>query len=349
MEVRRKIARCKKRQKRCTGLEREETIERWKEARKELLRTPAKWQIDKKITYIRYADDFLIGINGNKADCEQLKQKLSDFIAQELQMELSQEKTLITHSSEPARFLGYDVRVRRDNQAIWSKERALTMRSLSNKVELTIPLTDKIEPFLFRHGVIQQRADGRLEPCKRPGLLYLTDLEIVSTYNAELRGICNYYNLACNFNKLNYFGYLMEYSCLKTLAGKHNSKISKIHRMYYAGQKRWGVPYETRKGTKRMLFAKYRECRSTVVTDQISHMARNHAHTTTSFESRLKAEVCEVCGSTGDGGYEIHHVNKVKDLKGKEQWEKIMIAKRRKTIVVCHKCHMAIHHGRKKE
>ena len=74
-----------------------------------------------------------------------------------------------------------------------------------------------------------------------------------------------------------------------------------------------------------------------------------HSHNTTSFEERLKAKVCEVCGCTDSDSYEIHHVNKVKNLKGKADWEKVMLAKRRKTIVVCHKCHMRIHHGTKTE
>ena len=74
-----------------------------------------------------------------------------------------------------------------------------------------------------------------------------------------------------------------------------------------------------------------------------------YSHNTTSFEERLKAKVCEVCGCTDSDSYEIHHVNKVKNLKGKADWEKVMLAKRRKTIVVCHKCHMRIHHGTKTE
>jgi len=236
-------------------------------------------------------------------------------------MELSQEKTLITHSNTYARFLGYDVRVRRDQQ-IKPKGRFKT-RSMNNKVELNIPFKDKIERFLFSNGIIEQRKDnGKYEPCKRPQLLNRTDLEILTVYNAELRGICNYYGLASNFNKLIYFNYLMEYSCLKTLADKHRSKISKVRGMYKDGSDAWGIPYQTKKGQKRMYFAKYSDC---------------------------KGKQCEVCGCMNSKKYEIHHVNKVKNLKGRTKWEQIMIAKRRKTVVVCHKCHMAIHHGEKKE
>ena len=333
--------------KNSNGIEREKLIEEYKSATAQMLKLPAKQCDDKKIKYVRYADDFLIAVNGNRQDCEKIKQELTEFISTTLKMELSQEKTLITHSNTPARFLGYDVRVRRDQQ-IKPKGKFKT-RSMNNKVELSIPFKDKIEKFLFSNGIVKQRSDnGKLEPIRRPQLLNRTDLEIVTIYNAELRGICNYYGLASNFNKLIYFNYLMEYSCLKTLAGKHRSKVSKIRAMYKDGTGKWAIPYETKTGIKKMYFANYADCKGKKFTDIVPQTAKNYSHDVTTLESRLKAKICEVCGCTDSDRYEIHHVNKVKNLKGKSEWEKVMIAKRRKTIVVCHKCHMAIHHGEKK-
>ena len=333
--------------KNSNGIEREKLIEEYKSATAQMLKLPAKQCDDKKIKYVRYADDFLIAVNGNRQNCEKIKQELTEFISTTLKMELSQEKTLITHSNTPARFLGYTVRVRRDQQ-IKPKGKFKT-RSMNNKVELNIPFKDKIEKFLFLNGIVKQRSDnGRLEPIHRPQLLNRTDLEIVTIYNAELRGICNFYGLASNFNKLIYFNYLMEYSCLKTLAGKHRSKVSKIRAMYKDGTGKWAIPYETKTGIKKMYFANYSDCKGKKFTDIIPQTAKNYSHDVTTLESRLKAKLCEVCGCTESDRYEIHHVNKVKTLKGKSEWEKIMIAKRRKTIVVCHKCHMAIHHGEKK-
>ena len=333
--------------KNSNGIEREKLIEEYKTATAQMLKLPAKQCDDKKIKYVRYADDFLIDVNGNRQDCEKIKQELTEFISTTLKMELSQEKTLITHSNTPARFLGYDVRVRRDQQ-IKPKGKFKT-RSMNNKVELSIPFKDRIEKFLFSNGIVKQRSDnGKLEPIHRPQLLNRTDLEIVTIYNAELRGICNYYGLASNFNKLIYFNYLMEYSCLKTLAGKHRSKVSKIRAMYKDGTGKWAIPYETKTGIKKMYFANYADCKGKKFTDIVPQTAKNYSHDVTTLESRLKAKICEVCGCTENDRYEIHHVNKVKNLKGKSEWEKIMIAKRRKTIVVCHKCHMAIHHGEKK-
>ena len=310
------------------------------------LKTPSKMQDDKKIKYVRYADDFIISVNGSKEDCIMIKQQLSVFIADVLKMELSEEKTLVTHSDNYARFLGYDVRVRRDSKIKpWNNT---TKRTLNNTVELNIPLEDKIKTFLFAKGVIGQTRDGRIEPVKRTKLIRNTPLEVINIYDAELRGICNYYYMASNFNQLNYFSYLMEYSCLKTLAAKEKSKISKIVTKYKDGHGKWGIPYETKMGKKRYYLAKYHDCRKPYnPSDIISKVEIYHDMNVTTFESRLATKVCELCGTDDAKQYEIHHVNKVKNLKGKKDWERIMLAKRRKTLVVCKSCHDNIHYGNK--
>lgn len=325
------------------GEERELLLNEYKEARATLLKLPYKSQTDKKMKYIRYADDFIIAVNGSREDCLDIKKKLGTFIGENLKMELSVDKTLITHSNDYARFLGYDIRVRRDNNI--KRHSGTTQRTLNNKVELNVPLEDKIQKFLFAKKVIIQKENGELFPVSRKSLLRCTDLEIVSSYNAELRGICNYYSLASNFCKLNYFAYFMEYSCLKTIASKHKSTTPKIKEKYRNGSGRWGVPYETKSGDKVCNFAKYSECKDghTTHLDKIPKFAFNYAHTRTTFDSRLKAKVCELCGTTTASHYEIHHINKVKNLKGKNEWEVVMIAKRRKTMVVCRECHYKIH------
>lgn len=325
-----------------SGDERKALIQEYKNLSKQLRKTPSKSQTDKKLKYVRYADDFIIGVNGNKEDCVAIKKQLSDFIKNELKMELSDEKTLITHSNDYARFLSYDIRVRRDGKVKRDKN-GIKKRSLNNTVELIIPLKEKVESFLFSHDAIRIKND-EIIPCERVELFRLTDLEILNTYNSELRGLCNYYGLASNFGQLTYFSYLMEYSCLKTLAGKHKTKIAKIKQKYRDGKGKWCIPYETKKGIKHMYFADYQKSKSTAyVNDVIKNTALYHSHTTTTFEDRLKACVCELCGTTESKKYEIHHVNKVKNLKGKERWEQVMIAKRRKTIVLCEECHKIIH------
>ena len=113
----------------------------------------------------------------------------------------------------------------------------------------------------------------------------MSDLEIISTYNSELRGICNYYNLASNYCQLRYFAYLMEYSCLKTLAAKHNTKISKIIAKFKVGKGGWGIPYETKSGKKRCYFAKCSDCKdSKDGTDNISNAAVIYGYSRNTLE-----------------------------------------------------------------
>jgi len=335
------ITKTRKQLKMVAGQEKTSLLKLQKELRTKLRKTPCRSNTDKVMKYIRYADDFIIGIKGDKMDCENIKRQFSEFIGQTLKMELSEEKTLITHSSQYARFLGYDISVRRDNSA--KPHGNHIQRTLNGKVELCVPFTDKIMPFLFGKSIAQQKQDGTIEPIARKYLRGCTDLEIVSAYNSELRGICNYYALASNFNKLSYFAYLMEYSCLKTLAGKHKSTSRKIVRKYSDGKGGWSIPYKTKQGDRRREFAKFMDCKNTdSFNDLIIDSAVLHASTRTTFDDRLSARVCELCGKT-DVPLEIHHVSKVKNLKGKDFWEQMMIAKKRKTLAVCKACHLQIH------
>ena len=344
-ELHNEIKRLSHRLTKVTGEEREMVLAEYKPKRQKLMTIPCTAQTDKKLKYVRYADDFLIAVKGNREDCQWIKSKLAEFIGDTLKMELSEDKTLITHSSKCARFLGYDVRVRRSGKIKRGGPGHVKMRTLNGGVELLVPLNDKIRQFVFTKGVAIQKKDGSMFPVHRKYLVGLTDLEIVSVYNAELRGICNYYGMASNFCKLHYFAYLMEYSCLKTLASKHKTSLSKIIDKFNDGTGKWGVPYETKLGNKRRYFANYADCKGKgSATDYISNAAVVYGYAVNTLENRLKAKVCELCGTTESDHYEVHHINKLKNLKGKERWEIAMIAKHRKTLVVCRDCHRSIIH-----
>lgn len=344
-ELHNEIKRLSHRLTKVTGEEREMVLAEYKSKRQKLMTIPCTAQTDKKLKYVRYADDFLIAVKGNREDCQWIKSKLAEFIGDTLKMELSEDKTLITHSSKCARFLGYDVRVRRSGKIKRGGPGHVKMRTLNGGVELLVPLNDKIRQFVFTKGVAMQKEDGSMFPVHRKYLIGLTDLEIVSVYNAELRGICNYYGMASNFCKLHYFAYLMEYSCLKTLASKHKTSLSKIIDKFNDGTGKWGVPYETKLGNKRRYFANYADCKGNgSATDYISNAAIVYGYAVNTLENRLKAKVCELCGTTESDHYEVHHINKLKNLKGKERWEIAMIAKHRKTLVVCRDCHRSIIH-----
>ena len=89
-------------------------FERIKELQAKCLSVPAGLQMDanyRRLQYVRYADDFLIGVIGSKADSESIKADITQYMSEKLLLELSAEKTLITHASENAKFLGFDITV----------------------------------------------------------------------------------------------------------------------------------------------------------------------------------------------------------------------------------------------
>ena len=321
-------------------------VEEWKAlkvaASKKFLTTPTYKPNNKRLNYVRYADDFLIGVVGSRKDCEDIKAELKTFLLEELHLVLSDEKTKITHSSEKARFLGYDVSVRRSNE-IRKRSDGVKQRTLNNRVELLIPLVDKIENFLILNCYGVRDASGRIIPVAAKGLRNRSDVDIVATYNSQMRGLSNFYHMASNFSKLSYFAYIMEYSCLKTLAAKHRTTMAKAKAQRRMG-KRWGVKYTTAKGVKTLFclnmhdLSESKKVSVSMKLDAIPKAVRTHNE----LINRITSNKCELCGST-IGPFEVHHVTKLKDLKGNEPWELKMLDMRRKTLIVCKDCHKHIH------
>ena len=52
----------------------------------------------RRLRYVRYADDILLGFAGPKAEAEEIKRRLAQFLHDDLKLELSETKTLITHA-----------------------------------------------------------------------------------------------------------------------------------------------------------------------------------------------------------------------------------------------------------
>jgi group II intron reverse transcriptase/maturase len=341
IQIRSRKAYLKKLLENAEGEKRIELMEELKQMERKHLTTPYKTNTDKNIAFVRYADDFLIAVRGNKEDCILIKEELRKFLVNELSLELSEDKTLITHSSEKVKFLGYNISVRR-NQQVFKNSLGRKIRSMNGKVELTVPL-EKIEKFLFEKGIVKQTKAKTFRPTHRRGWLYLPDHEILERYNAEIRGILNYYNLSANFYKLSYFCYLMEYSCLATLAGKYNSSISKIISKNRNGGS-WTIKYSTSKGMirEKRIF-KLQDSKEICSDEIVAHVHNINTHTNATIRARIQAGICELCGTSKGENYEVHHVSKLKTLQGSKIWEQVMIKKNRKTLVVCENCHKAIH------
>ena len=325
-----------------------------KELRRSLRSMPYSDQMDenyKRVFYVRYADDFLIGVIGSKADAEQIKKDVGSFIHENLHLEMSEEKTLITHGHNFAKFLGYEITVSKDGFNKKTKT-GFTRRVNSGKVLLYVP-HDKWLKRLLTYDALKIKYDKQhdnkevWEPVRRSCLLHLDDLEILNQYNAEIRGLYNYYRLANNVSVLNNFYYVMRYSMLKTFAGKYRTRISRIIRKYRKG-KDFAVEYLQKNGkVGQTLFYNKGFCRDTKVgrenPDIVARAVENYG--SNSLIKRLRANKCEWCGAE-NVPLEMHHIRKLKDLKGRKQWEIAMIGRKRKTMALCVNCHDKLHAGK---
>jgi group II intron reverse transcriptase/maturase len=103
---------------------------------KEMVSTPYGLNMDeafKRLKYVRYADDFLIGVIGSKTECMQIKANIARFMSEKLNLELSNEKTLITHAQDAAKFLGYEVSVRKSQALRRNRSGVLRFVQIGNQ------------------------------------------------------------------------------------------------------------------------------------------------------------------------------------------------------------------------
>lgn len=300
----------------------------------------------RRLKYVRYADDFLCAVIGTKAEAEAIKRDIKVFLSEKLKLELSDEKTLITHGTEPAKFLGHEIYVRKSTQTKRNKAGRLT-RPYNNKVYLRMP-TEVIRKKLLDYDALEIKVHNGKEfykPKHRSYLISNDDLEILERYNAEIRGLYNFYALANNCHTLHTFKYIMEYSMYKTFAGKYRSTVVRICKKYKK-DKVFTVTYKDKKGKihERKFYHDGFKRRKSEDVQCHDRLPVAYYYTPTSLIDRLKTNRCELCGCE-NVMLEMHHIRKLKNLKGKEDWERIMIARRRKTIALCQSCHRKIHNG----
>lgn len=300
----------------------------------------------RRLKYIRYADDFILGVIGSKEEAQRIKEDIKSFLSASLALELSEEKTLITHTGKSAKFLGYGITVTRDNHQR-RDVRGCLRRTYGKRVRLNVSMAT-LRDKLLEYGAMEIKLRNGKEVWKpkcRSGLIFNDDLEILDRYNRETVGFCNYYLIANNCVVLHNFRYIMEYSMYKTFAGKYRSTVRKINKKYRYN-KLFTVKYEQKGAIKSRTFYKTSFKRRTTAFNgscdiepySIADVSR------TNLTDRLKAEKCELCGATGK--LIMHHVRNLKDLKGKESWERLMSARKRKTIALCPSCHRLRHLGK---
>jgi group II intron reverse transcriptase/maturase len=293
----------------------------------------------RRLRYIRYADDHLLGFAGPKAEAEQIKRQLAAFLRDKLALQLNAAKTLITHAASAARFLGYEITVQHSSTRLTSGQ-----RTASGRVALRVPRV------VITAQCARYRRRGK--PWHRSDLQNLPDYDVVRIYGAEYRGVVNYYRLAQDVWRLSKLRWNAETSMLKTLAAKHKSTVAQTAARYKARVTTSDGPRtcfeaRVRRDGKPDLVARFggiplKHDRRAVIHDPAP------APVTTPHKElihRLRRRWCELCehGTT----VAVHHVARLAHLgqpgPGQPAWAALMAKMRRKTLIVCADCHGHIH------
>ena len=313
---------------------------------KQMLSTPHKDAMDadfRRLQYVRYADDFLISVIGSKSECETIKADITQFMREQLKLELSDEKTLITHAQDKAKFLGYEIFIRKSD-AVKRNRDGVLKRDFNGAVVLTLN-SAVIQKKLTEYNALEVRnIDGKDIWWSKPRR-YMTPMkpeDILAQYNAEIRGLYNYYSLAANVSKeCASFAFIMKMSMFKTLGWKLNTSARKV-RQKYQKDKDFVIPYNDAKGKQkyRVFYNEGFKKRNAQFDVDYDKLPQTMYVPYPSLVERLKDGRCELCGK--DGKVVMHHVRTLTKLKGNNEWEKLMLQRHRKTLVVCEDCNSMI-------
>ena len=313
---------------------------------KQMLSTPHKDAMDadfRRMQYVRYADDFIISVIGSKSECETIKADITKFMREQLKLELSDEKTLITHAQDKAKFLGYEIFIRKSDAVKRNKDGVLK-RDFNGAVVLTLN-SAVIQKKLTEYNALEVRnIDGKDIWWSKPRR-YMTPMkpeDILAQYNAETRGLYNYYSLAANVSKeCASFAFIMKMSMFKTLGWKLNTSARKV-RQKYQKDKDFVIPYNDAKGKQkyRVFYNEGFKKRNAQFDVDYDKLPQTMYVPYPSLVERLKDGRCELCGK--EGKVVMHHVRTLTKLKGNNEWEKLMLKRHRKTLVVCEDCNSMI-------
>lgn len=318
-----------------------------KEARRSVI--PKRLMDDpdyRRLNYCRYADDFVIGVIGSQEDAVAVMEKVKNFLARELLLETNEDKTHISHIEDGCKFLSYVVKAPPEGKEMFVKSngKSYKTRTMNGRIGLYVP-EGKAEAFCLAHGYGDYKST---KAQGRPYLTVLSELEIVETFNSELRGLAQYYALASNVKiALTKLFFIALESLMRTIGHKRQISAASVYRMLSVGDG-YAVRYEIGGVKKERRVYRLKDLERRSYGNLVDRFARpmHLKHTGTELVRRLNARRCEFCGSAKE--CEVHHVRKLKDIankRNKSYVELMMIARKRKTMVLCAECHDRLHAG----
>lgn len=306
-----------------------------------------KNEFTRKLQYIRYADDWIIAINGSYNDTKLILNKISDFCLNELGLTVSSEKTKITNSyKDRILFLG-----------TYIKHSSVTTYSLSGKyikrnsgfLVLSAPM-DIIKSKLVKAGFISRQANKHIG-ISRNTWLSLKPQQIIHLANSIIRGYLNYYSFVFNKSQLTgYIFYVIRDVVLRTFAHKYRlGTRAKVYHKFGKNLQIRDLVNRNKDNTPRVLATFFKpenyklnvwDFKNKVIDTNVPSLYSE----TISLASVMKAK-CLIC--TSDYRVEMHHIRMMKDLKViKGTLDYLMAKANRKQLPLCRSCHMKYHAGK---
>ena len=302
----------------------------------------------RRLRYCRYADDFLLGVMGPKSEAVASMEGRQAFLQEQRPLKHSEAKTGLKHHSEIVRFLGYDITVINSEKIVKSMDQGQHVRRRAGKAPITLYVP---QARLQKFATDRQYGNwATLKAAPRPVLMQVSDVEITTPYSTEMRGLAEYYKIANNFKKALWgkIYKLWSESYLKTLAAKHQTSVHKmattLNRGNYLAVRVYGKSGEVKHEEKLFDLKSIDESKESG--EKVDSLPLIMQYTgKTALQQRREARKCEY-GEREQGYFEVHHGRKLADIKkGKASWEKLMIARRRKPLVLCIDCHDQLHTG----
>ncbi len=297
-----------------------------------------------RVKFVRYADDWLIGVTGPHQLAEDIKERVGQFLKSRLSLTLSAEKTRITHArTEEAEFLGYRIRLGRSDKepkqtlSTNASGKNFKRRSTGMQIVLKAPM-EKLIQRLHQKGFCDKK--GR--PLHKAAWMQQDEDQIISQYSAVNRGLQQYYRPTDNWNEMSRVQYILKFSLAKTLAAKRQRPMTQVIR-----GKDISIKVKRARGQERTVTF-YRNTdwavhRGAFTDSPEVDLVRMHIRLRT--RSKL-GWPCVVCGETqGIAMHHVRHVRKGLTSRGSKGFTRVMAILNRKQVPVCTSCHNKIHRG----
>lgn len=289
----------------------------------------------KRLLYVRYADDFLIGIDGSKEDSQKVMCSVKNFLIETLNFELKDNFEILNFRTTTVNFLGMTLKGHR-------LDLVPTIKSLGRKVRspvrpiIIMPIS-KVKNKLFEMGFLKKHAQ-QLSPTRCGRLIHHDLYRIVDYYNSIYRGICGYYHVAMNRALLSRIHYFLKYSCALTIANKMKLKTkAKVFKKY-------GSDLTIEKRGRKISFVQSNFWKTIKKNYFNVELPLEGLRRYTSYSPKVSLfDYCVSCSSKQN--LEMHHLNKVSNIKNSDYLSFIKRSNQRKQIVLCSSCHHEVHNG----